>query len=306
MSRHTILSLRLPHGRALLGAMAVVLVNVALPLAPAADPASGETAPAQAHESEDLLSATLLLARSPQPADQQALLHQLTDSNFLERLDSMSDYIQQAAGSLRLSRVMAALATNTAAPAHQTLVSLTESVPFTCLEPRQELLVRALASVRPAPPEAVRFWDAQSQPDSINLHSTIAALCDNGSEPAIALLELKFADPNQEVSYKRAWLHDDVLRHRNDLILLRACNRMLRRGLPGELRPVLVESLCDYQADWYFSEPPPQPPPRDAATPDARAVLRRICDYALHDVTLTASQKAAVKRTLKELGDAPK
>lgn len=256
---------------------------------------------APSRDPDTLLRRALSAAQSTKAQAQEALLLALCRTNFLERLDSPEESVQQSADRLRLAQLMSALATNSCAAARQTLVGLIHCAQFTSLEPRQELLVRALASLRPAPPEAIAFWDEQSQPDSINLHAVIEALCSNASEPAITLLEKKLADPNHESAYKTAWMHDQVLRHRNDLVLLHVCQRLLRETLPKDLRPVLVESLCDYRPEWYRSEPPPKPPPRDEAAAEAKMILRQICERALREVKLTPSQKAAVERTLTEI-----
>ena len=83
--------------------------------------------------------------------------------------------------------------------------------------------------------------------------------------------------------------------------MLQACERMLANGLPARLRAPLIEALTDYRRSWYRSEHPPQPPDWKAASVEARAALRKVCNLALANVRLTASQTAAVKARLAEL-----
>lgn len=246
-----------------------------------------------------LLRAALDCAAGPNPDDLKALGEALSSPAFLTRLDSKDEYLGPTQ-KLRLARVLDALMDNPAG--HDVLVGLTVKPAFTALEQRRDLLIRALAAVRPAPDAAIRFWERNSTPGAPYLQVTIDALADNLSEPALALLEKKFADPRFEEEDKIAWMRDPVLRHRADVRMLRTCERMLAGSLPPALRPELVEALCDYKREWYLSEKPPLPPPPDAYAPEARAELRKICELALHEVKLTDSQKAAVLKTQTQMG----
>ncbi|HJT88031.1 MAG TPA: hypothetical protein VJ732_09245 [Bryobacteraceae bacterium] len=235
---------------------------------------------------------------SQSPADLNALLEALSSPSFLNRLDSQEEYLGPP-DKLRLARVMRALTDNPTG--HPLLVALTAKRSFTSLEQRQDLLIRALAGVRPAPEAAVRFWERNSTPDAVYLQVTIDALADNSSQPALALLEKRLADPRYDPDEKVAWMRDPVLRHRGDLEMLRICERLLAGRLPAALRPDLVEALCDYRPEWYLSERPPRPPAIATFTPEARAELRKICQLALQQVKLSDGQKQAVRKTLAEL-----
>ena len=248
-----------------------------------------------------LLKTAMEFAVSPHPADHNVLLRHLETESFLSRLDSSDDYLAPPK-QLRLARIMMALMKNTAPSSKELLVSLTQEPRFTNIEPRQELLIRALVSVRPAPMDAARFWNEHSQPDSPYLHLTIFVLCDNGSPNALTLMERKMADPNLDAEDKISWMRDPILRHRNELPMLESCARLLAGPLPAELRPYLVEALCDYRIEWYLSCEPPTPPPRQAMSPEARKLLRAICNHALQKIALDPQQKLAVETTLREIG----
>lgn len=251
---------------------------------------------------QELLKTALDYARSPLQEDQDVLLRFLRTEGFLTRLDSPQDYQQMEPRHLRLARIIKALMDNGSQAAQRTLLALTQSPTFTEDEGRVELLIEALVVIRPAPPEAIRFWDQYSQPDCPEVHMVMDALADNGSEPAISLFEKKMSTPGFEPEELVAWMRDPILRHRNDPLMLKACQRLLVGGLPEEIRTDLVEALYDYRPDhWYAADLKPQPPPRSSATKEARDLMRAICDYALEHVTLSPRQRAAVEAALKEL-----
>jgi hypothetical protein len=254
----------------------------------------------QSSDPQLLMKTALEFALSPSPADHNLLLRYLESDQFLNRLDSAEDY-QGPPKQLRLARILMALMTNPAPSSKEVLVSLTQEPRFTDFEPRQDLLIRATVSVRPAPMELARFWNEHSQPDSPYLHLTIFVLADNGSPNALALLERKMADPNLEDEDKVSWMRDPILRHRNEPPMLQMCGRLLSAGLPAEIRPQLVEALVDYRLEWYLSCEPPQPPPRQAMSDEAKTLLRAICNYALQKVPLDPRQKAMVEATLREI-----
>jgi|HubBroStandDraft_1064217.scaffolds.fasta_scaffold01905_5 hypothetical protein len=252
-------------------------------------------------DSQLLMKTAVEFARSEFPGDHNLLLSYLEREQFLNRLDSREEY-RSPPRQLRLARVMKTLMSNPAQWGKEVLVSLSQERSFVSVEPRQELLIRALVVVRPAPGEAVSFWNEHSQPESPYLHVTISALADNGSPRALALLEQKMADPLLEPADKVGWMRDPILRHRNDLPMLESCGRMLESGLAPGLRPNLVEALFDYNAEWYLSCSPPHPPPRLPMSDEARSLLRAIGNHALQSLPLDGSQIAGVEAGLQEIG----
>jgi hypothetical protein len=261
----------------------------------AADPATLKTS----RDPKLLLETALECARSARSEDHQALLNALGSAEFLGRLDNKQEYLAPPR-QLRLARVMDALAQNNAA--HRVLTALTGQRAFTSFEPRQELLIRSLAAVRPAPEAAIRFWNLHAAPDAPYLTVTIDALADNGSEPALTLLATKLADSRLDREDRIAWMRDAVLRHRNEPAMLKMCRRLLDDNLAAQLKPSLVEALFDYREAWYLSDQPPPQPDVRRASPEAVAELRGIGELALKQVRLTAAQRAAVERTLASTG----
>jgi hypothetical protein len=248
---------------------------------------------------QELSKAATSVARSAVPADGERLRALLSTEAFLRRLDSDADYTNAAKFRLRVSRVVEALARNPAPGARKAFLELLHDKTFLAEDERTLALVQAGAHARPAPPELVKFWDAHSRPDDGFTPTTIAALVDNGSPPAVALLEKKLADPTHSEDEKRAWMRTLVLTHRNDLTLLEGCERMLEGSLPAPLRPALVEALFDYRpGEWYRPATVVSPPDLAAASQPALAKLRKLGKIALARVPLGEVEKRAVEGRL--------
>ncbi len=251
---------------------------------------------------QELVRQAVGWANGKTPNEQSMLLSALSSADYLSRIDSREDYIALSPKRLRIARIFKVLMMNDSAAAHQTLVALTQVPTFKDSDAREELLVKALAAVRPAPSVAVQYWDAHSTPDSIHLHYTIDSMCKNCTDTAIALLERKMIDPEQEVDYKLAWMRGPILSHRNDLPLLRGCHRLLQSSLDPELKGSLVEALCAYRKEeWYKSCDVPVPPDRALAFNEALEELRAICEYAKANLELKPLEKVAVDITLTEV-----
>jgi hypothetical protein len=248
-----------------------------------------------------LMNTALELAQSPQPADHRSLAGWLGSVEFLNRLDSAQEYQIRRRDQLRVSRLLKALSANASQSAKEALVVLTESGGYLAEGVRIDLLILACAEIRPAPQKVLAFWDRYSRPGDGYYNLTIRAMLDNGSEPAMVLLERKMADPGHDFDAKVRWLRGPVLRHRNDVELLRACERMLASSMPPHLKPSLVEALFDYDQEWYAEDPQDPPPNRAAASPQARELLFRIATYALQTVHLPPRVRLATETAYREL-----
>jgi hypothetical protein len=252
---------------------------------------------------KQLVAAALTLARSQRGSDHQALERWLSSTEFLGRLDSVQEYAQTGRR-LRIQRVLQALQENPAPGAKSVLVALTESRTFQAHPTRVDYLLRACASVRPAPPEVVRFWDRYSQPDDGFSNVAMKGAIANGSAPAMALLEKKLADAAQPEEDRTHWILCYIVEHRNDPGVLAGAQRMLAGELPAQFRPLLIDALFDYRpTEWYAPAEVCKPPDRGKAGPEARTLLRSIGSAAIASGSLTDRQRQAVEKTLKEIGE---
>jgi len=243
------------------------------------------------------LAAAIGDAQSDDAKRHAGLLANLKTAAFLRTLDSAADYAEAARLHLHVDQVVEALARNPAPSAQSAFLALIANPAYLAEDDRVTGLIRASSNVRPAPAALVRFWGRYSRHDDGFTPITIDALVNNGSAPAIALLERKFADPSHPDDDKVAWMHSSILTHRNDLQLLLGCERMLRSTLKKKLRPQLVETLFDYlPGEWFRPAVSYSPPELGAASPEALTQLVRIGDYALKSVALSPRQAAAVDK----------
>lgn len=252
-------------------------------------------------EPRELAAACLALAQSQQPDDHARLLSQLQSEEFLKQLDSEKAYLGPPVR-LRLRRILEVLSKNPAPSARQALITLTQTPSFYNEPARADLLILAIAEIRPALPEVIKFWDKHSQPDDGFTPLTIEAMVKNGSAPAINLLEEKIADPRHEEEDKLDWMRSSILTHRNDLILLQGCERMISRGLPERLRVALIEVLFDYRPqEWFRPSAVLKAPDRRLASPEALSHLRKIGEIALSMKGLKEALRKKIEETLQEI-----
>ena len=271
------------------------------PMRSGGPPPPQRAAPAASPETAALVNKLVSLAGSNRSEDQSELARLLTQEKTLDQLDEPKVRDRARPSELRIAAVMSQLSTNPAGA--QTLASVARSEPFNQSWQRQELAVRALAHQRPLLPDALAFLDAQTQPDSVNLHVAMEALCDNGSAPAVELFGKKLTDPKHEPEFKAAWLRDPFLRHRRDAALLTAAEKWLADSALGkELRETLAEALFDYQPDeWYPGRDGlPRPPEESATKADAATVLRRIAQQ-INSGDYPSSIKSAANRVTSKL-----
>jgi hypothetical protein len=257
-------------------------------------------------DGRELKKAAIAVAAGESPEEHRLLLRKLSSGEFLGFLDPPEHY-DGTWTDLRLGRVVDTLAENRCPSTDEVLVGLIGAADFQTHVLRMQILLRALAVVRPSPPQAIAYWDRLGDPQSPIVGDVIEALCINQSPPALDLLERKFADPAQDRDARILWMREFILVRRNDEPLLSCCERMMTKSLPVDLRPELVDVLFDYKPDkWFMPEAPPKPPSRELASENALEILRRIGEYALQNVTLEVSQRRAVWRVVKEEGETPK
>lgn len=250
----------------------------------------------------ELKKAAIELAKSEEPKDHGVLVQHLAAQAFLDKLDTKDAYEGTYTG-LRLARVIKTVMDNKAPSTDEVLLKLIGARGYQGHVLRMQLLVHALAVVKPSPPSAVAYWDEKSHHESPLAFDVAEALCANQSKPALELLETKFADSKHDKHHRIAWMRQIILPIRNDAPLLECCQSMVTGSLAEELRPSLVEALFDYKPDeWYRDCDPPEAPPRSEATRRAKQHLKSIGQYALDNVTLTDEQKDAVETGLDEVG----
>ncbi len=226
------------------------------------NPAEQQTI-AQSTDPKALVHAAQVLASSDDPLDHQALGAALVDADFLARLDDDAAYHDRL-NKLRVARVLRTLGKHLDASRSAVLVGLTGAPVFLAQDLRVDMLIKVSASLRPPPPEMVAFWDAHCQPEDGFGNLTIAALIENGAPPALDLFVTKLLDPAHPEDDKLEWLRQNVLPHRQDVDLLRACREALARGLNPSLALALVQVIFDYRPEEWYRPATVQVPPEMA------------------------------------------
>ena len=268
---------------------------------PAALHASVAASPIQNNLSDELLQQYLRLAASANPTDHKTLMEALSSQEFIFRLDPREDHRRKAVTTLRLARLYQAMMKNDAPAMRDTLITLARlNKPGAC-DACDQLLIHALTIVRPAPREVIQFWHLHSDPDSIQLGFVMDALCENGTAPAVTLLEKRLTDAKYPSEQKINWMRRALLQHRRGIALLTGVDRWLNTTLPKTLRPALVEAIFDYRPEEWYRERNPPTPDAQPMTAEAKTLLRKIGTTALKKVVLNANQRRAVMQTLAEL-----
>jgi hypothetical protein len=248
-----------------------------------------------------LAGAAAQLAASAERADHELLLRWLPTEGFLARVQAPDEY-NGPRQALRLRRVTTALRDNRSPVARESILRLVASETFTAIGARVELLLEATVAVRPAPGELVAFWNRYSQPEDGFTPITIMVLVENGSPPALALLERKLADPAHDDADKIAWMRADVLTHRNAPRLLETCERLLASGLPAPLKSALIDVLFDYRpGEWFRPGSSYSPPPERLYSAEARELVERIARQALAGLDLNDRQRTAIRAMVETL-----
>jgi len=244
---------------------------------------------------DELYVAAGSLVESSRAADHEQLRQWLSQESFLSRLDSPERY-EEGVRYLRISRLIKAMRKSETPGVRQILVDLTKQKEFLANETRVELLIWASVVLRPAAPEVVQFWDTYCQTDDGTNGLVAKAMADNGSQPAIDLLEKKFAAQGFEPDEKIWWMRTAVLIHRHDVPLLKACQRLLTGPLSEDLRPELVAVLFDYKpSEWHGPDGAYQPPEPELLDAEGRHLLEAIGRHALEHVRLSENLKKVVQ-----------
>ena len=269
-----------------------------------ADEPAEELKPAEvlktSDDPDDLVVAAVKLARGDDLGDHQLLRKSLLSAAFLEKLDTPEEY-DGPRDDLRLRAVLDELAENRAAPARETLVSLTQSRSYLQRISRIELLIVATTSVRPAPDEVIEFWSKHDDPEDVYVFMIMRAAIENRSEPALKFFEAHVADERYQTDAKVEWLRLLLVPNRPHADVLASCDRMLRSDLPDELKSHVVDATFDYDTKWYTPNDDIVTPRLEMYAGRARLQLRKTADYCLKDLELSDRQREVIETTLDQL-----
>ena len=265
---------------------------------------TGETKMADSMSNSETLFNGLLEMANGDTSKLEELQRRLLDPAVLDVLDSEADYETEMPEDLYVAGLIQALMDRGDAPAQKVLSQLTLAPVWADQDARIELLVQALATVRPATPDAIVFWDKYSQPEDGFANLTIDACTANGSAPAIDLVGRKLIDSKHSVEERSGWLYSSVVPHRNDETLLAMLDALMGSPVDAEIKSVIVDVIFDHRPEeWYSIHTQVFPPPRTGMSAASAAIVLRLADSLLQSDTLTDQQREAVVASKKQIGD---
>ena len=234
---------------------------------------------------EQVAASAVALAASGDNTALLELAKRLGKADFLNRLDDTQD---PSTDITNLSGVFGALTSNPSAASARMCELVYPEPDFQEVPVRINLLLGALAAVKPLSPEGAEiFRDASAQG-----FAEVAGplLINNESLPALRVFEEIIAGGWVESYVKVDILHRSVLPKRTDLPVLRSCERMLAAPPDDQVREGIVETLFDYRSREWFGPAlqPPAPPPWESASTEA---LRFLIELARKVESLPVSER---------------
>jgi hypothetical protein len=252
------------------------------------------------NESSDpdrLTAAAVALAASEDREAVIALARVLRRGEFLDRLDPPEGEIRNVTNLVRVFRALASHPTPVTGRLCELIYAEED---FRSVPARINLLLSALAQVRPLSTEAAGVFRASSAQGFAEVNGPL--LLENASAPALQIFEEIIAGHWVESNVKVEILHRSVLPLRTRLGVIVLCSRLLDRDLPGEVKAGIIETLFDYQSRRWFGPAmePPQPPAWSSASTEALQALIALADRITREYTGN-SLLAAVQSTRREL-----
>jgi len=225
-----------------------------------------------------LLKRTLLkVLRSPAPGDVNSVAGVLGNEAFLLRLDDAESY-QTTTISLRLNKVVRALADARTEDSQRALLALTSNAGFVAHPLRVKMLILGLARLRPLQPAALAFWRSHAQPGSSLATDVALATTLNRSPDALQLFGALISAQAHPQSLRISWLRRFLLPIRDDYNVVTLCDGLLRGGsLTPQMQQKVLEVLFQFEPDrWYKTCRHPEPPNRLRATDESKRLLHDI------------------------------
>lgn len=234
----------------------------------------------------DTLGALLTWLALKTDQDAHALLRSaLTRADLRRSLDPAEEapatYLD-----LRLSWIVAALASSLAEAPRASLDALSE-LEFVQQEVfPQQLVARAFAAQRPPSDRALAFWRRYAGPNALITGDVLLAAAVNGTAPALELWSNIWRDPGHAPELRIAWMRQIIfpLRHREEILL--AVEALLPLLESRDLQEAMAEVILADEDRWSLPGTEVVGPP-EAMSAAARAVRRRIARWAAENLGLS-------------------
>jgi len=223
---------------------------------------------AQSSSSEELEAAATELAYSDEPEAMAALGQHLRSADFLARLD---DLAMPGSSMLHLSRVMRPLIERSSPEVVALCLELAATPDFAQGPDRKSFLLEAMARVVPMQAATVAAFRQANDEGYFGFNARL--LADNGSPPALDLLYDMLVDETVDLEERVECIRVTILHRRTRIGILQMAARLLADCADPTIVTAVIESVFDYQPQWFHLHAPMAPSWRTASDEALRFVI---------------------------------
>ena len=223
----------------------------------------------------------------------------LGEKSFLSRLDPARDSVTDV---LRLGEVFKALAVHPSPATAALCIEVAKDPEFRAVPVRLNLLLSALAAVRPVSAAAATLFSATGRAGFLQVNVPLLAV--NASPRALAVLAELLADESLEAGHRVSAAQWGIMPSRLTPGVAEMCRGLLQ---PSKLAPQvalgILESLFDYRPVQWFGKRSgqPSPPPWNQASAATASTLVALGTSQLRRTDLPVELRAAIAEALGQL-----
>jgi hypothetical protein len=189
------------------------------------------------------------LGLRPDEASQTLLRTVLSRPDIRQSVDPGSE-VHASYLDLRLSWVIAALASNPSAPARTSLEVLSHEAFVNQEIFPQILLIRAFAAQKPPSARALEFWRERAGPGSVTVPDVLLATATNETDPALEVWAGIWRNTAHPVDLRMALVRQIVFPLRNRERILATIEHLLPQLESKELQKAMVEVVLADRDRW--------------------------------------------------------
>jgi hypothetical protein len=238
---------------------------------------------------EELETAAGELASSDDPRALEALGSFLGRSEFLEQLDPPGSYNP----TIHLTGVFAALTASPSPEVVRLCLGLVDE-PMYLEYDRKSLVLDALASTVPMTPATAAAFERANDEGYYAFDALL--LAQNGSVVALELYRSMMSDPAVDPEVRVELVRKGILPYRNQITTLHTAAALIDSKVEPIIAKTAMESVFDYQPEWFLIHGPTPPHWRTAPEEVLRYVLQ-VASTLMDSQKVPASLMPAMERT---------
>ncbi len=215
---------------------------------------------------DELETAATELASSDDPEALEALGEQLRSAEFLDRLDEPDNSNRV----LHLTSVLSPLIERPSPEVVRLCLHLADE-PVYLEHDRKSLVLEALARVAPMTPESAEAFRRANEEGYFAYDALLLAA--NSSPVALDLFRSMMNQKDVDVESRVELMHKGILPYRTRLTILHMVAALMGDDLEPPVATAAIESVFDYQPEWFLLHGPTPPAWRTASDDVLRFVL---------------------------------